>query len=278
MKACFRHFAVLASVLAYAYVAPGFAIAAAPGTAPNGAFAFLLSSSSSYARPNHNGDAMLGVMNFDGAGNVTGPYTLKFSALGDRPGQTITGAFTGTYSISDSGIGSMTMAIDALPLTLKLAIAVADGGRSLQLVATNCTIGSDGCNFFGQVRSGTAVASTIAPSLNGSYAFQLNNSPVPTTTVGVVSFDGGGNATTFFTTVFPGMDDTSGEAPQQSGTLKGTFTVNPDGTGVLTFATGDRNQELTFAFAMAGDGSQLLVLETDNSPGANVVSGIARLQ
>jgi hypothetical protein len=49
-------------------------------------------------RANDTGFVILGVMNFDGAGNLTGPYTAHISASSNgKPAGSLTGTFTGTY-------------------------------------------------------------------------------------------------------------------------------------------------------------------------------------
>src|SRR5712691_1166239 len=170
----------------------------AQSTSLSGSFGFLVNESY-FMRPNNNGTAILGVMNFDGAGNVTGGFTFQTGALRDRPVQTIAGTLTGTYSSKPDGSGSVTVVFDA-GITFTYAMAIADGGQSLQLVMTNCLFGSNGCNFFSTVNSGIARVAKAA-ALNGSYAFQFNNIPNPTGTVGAMKFDGAGNVAMSFTSV-----------------------------------------------------------------------------
>jgi hypothetical protein len=241
--------------------------------AQSGSYGFLINQSHTDAT-GQNGTALLGVMNFDGTGNVSGPYTLKAGAKDTRPAQTGSGTFTGTYSGKPDGTGSVTMALD-LGITLTFALVIDDGGRSLHLVATTCLFGSEGCNLFGSVFSGIARAGQ-AGSLNGSFGFQITNSPVPSTTIGVAAFDGSGNATVSFTAVGPGRDDT-GPLPVFSGTITGTYSINSDGSGTLNFPASDQSQGSTYAFVLTEGGSGLLFLQTD-STGPNVSFGTARLQ
>jgi hypothetical protein len=287
MKDYTRSFPRLVSVLvltltllcSFAYFAPGNSLRAvsAQSTSPNGSFGFLLNDSY-FMRPNNNGGAILGVMNFDGAGSVTGSYTYQIGALRAQAAQTIAETFTGTYSSKPDGTGSVTLAGDPLPLTATYAMVIADGGQSLQLVMTNCAFGSNGCNFFATVNSGIARVAK-AGSLNGSYGFQFNNSPVPTGTLGVMRFDGAGNVAMSSTSVGAGKDDTSGQAPVSSGTLTGTYSINPDGSGTINFpAAPGQSANSTYAFVITDGGSGLLVLRTDANPGANVSFGTARLQ
>jgi hypothetical protein len=243
-------------------------VLAAQSTSLNGSFGFLINASY-FNRPNNNGQALLGVMNFEGAGNVSGPDTAEFGALGNQAAQSIAGTFTGKYSGNTDGTGSVTIALDA-GITLTYAMVVTEGGKSLQLVMTNCLFGSEGCNFFATVNSGFARAGQ-ASSLNGSYGFQLNNSPVPNGTLGVMSFDAAGNVAMSFTSVAVGKDDTSGQAPVSTGTLTGTYSINPDGSGTITFPAA------AYAFVITDGGSGLLLLQTIGT-GSNVSFGTARLQ
>ena len=94
--------------------------AAAQSNSLSGSFGFLL---------NHSGGlAVLGVMNFDGAGNVTGTYTARSN--GGHPQST--GTFTGTYSSMPNGVGlkpgSITIANDT-GVTFSLDMVFTDGGQ-----------------------------------------------------------------------------------------------------------------------------------------------------
>jgi hypothetical protein len=275
MKIQTRSISRLASVLVLTLTLLS-SFASAQSLLPSGSFGFLINVSY-FMRPNNNGQAILGVMNFDGAGNVTGPYTYQIGALGDRAAQTITGTFTGTYSAKPDGTGSVTAALDA-GIGFTFAMVTAESGQSLQLVMTNCTFGSEGCNFFATVTSGIAKAATAA-SLNGSYAFQFQNTPNPTGTIGVMSFDGAGNVAMSFISVGPGKDDTSGQAPLSSGTITGTYSSNPDGSGTINFpAQPGQSASSTFAFVITDGGSGLLLLQTAGRSDPNVSFGTARQQ
>lgn len=165
-------------------------LAAAQSNSSSGSFGFLLNASG--------GLAILGVMNFDGAGNVTGSATARSN--GGHP-QSPPGTFTGTYSSTPSGVGSkpgsITVAVDT-GLILSLDMVVTDGGQGLQLVLTNCSGGCDPAAL--GVMSGVARAAYTGP-MNGSYGFQLNSIPDPSGFLGVVSFDGAGNAARSITNV-----------------------------------------------------------------------------
>jgi hypothetical protein len=105
-------------------------------TPPSGSFGFLINAAFSNSSPNSTGLAILGRMNFDGAGNVTGSYLYEVDANSPSATKTTRGSFSGTYSSNPDGTGSITMALDAgIKLTFEMAIG--ENGQSLRLVAMN---------------------------------------------------------------------------------------------------------------------------------------------
>jgi hypothetical protein len=243
--------------------------ASAQNTPLNGSFGFLINVSLA-PQTVDSGTAILGVISFDGAGNVTGSYTFQRGSTSTKAAQTFTGTFTGTYSSNPNGTGSVTLALDA-GLTVTFAIVIADGGQGIQLVATNL-IGGD---ISGSVASGFARAGQSG-TLKGSYGFQLNNSPLPAGTIGVATFDGAGNVAVSFTSVGVGSDPS--QPPVMSGTLTGTYSTKPDGSGTINFpAQPGQSGNSAFAFVITDGGSGALLLLT-NGTGSNVSSGTARLQ
>jgi hypothetical protein len=238
-------------------------------TSLTGSFGFLINS---WLAPqtSDSGTAILGVMNFDGAGNVTGPFTFQRGSTSTKAAQTVGGTFTGTYSSNPDGTGNITVTL-AGALTFTFGMVIADGGQGLQLVATNL-IGGD---ISGSVGSGFARAGQSG-SLKGSYGFQLNNSPLPAGTIGVANFDGAGNVAVSFTSVGVGIDPS--QPPISRGTLTGIYSTNPDGSGTINFpAQSGQSGNSAFAFVITDGGSGLLLLQTDGT-GSNVSFGTARLQ
>jgi hypothetical protein len=123
-----------------------------------------------------------------------------------------------------------------------------------------------------------AVANGIArvaggSSLNGSYGVQLNYSPFPAGSVGLMKFDGAGNVALSITSA--GL---ASGAPATA-TFTGTYSINPDGSGTINLtATSGQAAAPSFAFVITDDGSQLLLMRIDNNTGFNVAFGTARLQ
>ena len=209
-------------------------------------------------------------MNFDGGGNVTGSLTFQRGSTSSKAAQTTPAPLTGTYSSNPDGTGSITATFAGV-LTFTFAMVIGDSGQSLQLVGTNLM----GGDISGSVFDGFAKSAYSGPH-QGSYAFQLNNSPLPAGTMGVMSFDGGGNVTVYFTSVGVGSDPS--QPPVTAGYISGTYAVNPDGSGTINLPpTSGQPAGSAFAFAITDGGSGLLLLQTDGT-GNNVSFGTARLQ
>ncbi len=250
----YSRFPILALTLVFA--------ASAQSMPPSGSFGFLVNNWLS-PQDNDSGTAILGVMNFDGAGNVTGSLTFQRGSTSTKAAQTTPATLTGTYSSNPDGTGSITATL-AGALTFTFAIVIADGGQSFQMVGTNL-VGGD---ISGSVFDGFAKAAYAGP-LKGSYAFQLNNSPLPDGVIGVMSFDGAGSVAVSSIGVAVGSDPS--QPPVSKGTLAGTYTINPDGSGTMNFPNS------AFPFVITEGGSGLLLLKTDGT-GNNVSFGTARLQ
>jgi len=137
---------------------------------------------------------------------------------------------TGTYSSNPDGSGSVTITLDTGTI-FTFATVITDGGQGLQLVATSC---SGGCKFGGTALISGVARAAYAGSPKGSYGFQLTISPQSAGSIGVASFDGGGNVALSLT--FVGNTVTSGQPSLISGTQTGTYSVNPDGSGTISLA------------------------------------------
>ena len=234
-------------------------------TAPSGSFGFLVNTSVS--DPAHNGGAgFIGVMTFDGAGNVSGPFTAEFGAQSGTPASTLTGTFTGNYFSYPNGTGSVTFNVLGSAFDVALNMVITDGGQGMQLVATNC-FGK--CDLGGTLITGVARAASPG-TLQGTYGFALDNTPIPSGSVGAMSFDGAGNVSVTFTTVGLGSD-------VSGGTLTGTYTVNPNGSGTMSLVSPSGQPQGSLAFVVTDGGAGLLLLLTDGT-GNNVSYGTARME
>ena len=259
----------LGLALCFAYLTPGnkFSSASAQVTSPNGSYGVLVNQ---WKDPNSNSvEAVLAVLNFDGAGNITGTYTLTRSINFARAA----GTLTGTYSGNPDGSNTVNLTFD-IGATVTAVMAVTDGGAGLQVLATGGNASKPG-----QVVSGSGrIQSAQGTMPAGSYGFLLNQWPDsannPQGVLGIVNLDGAGNLTGSATVVAPGQGGAA-----ISGTLTGTYSINPDGTGTLTVTVEEFGVTLTLAIVVTDGGSGILMLQTAESDGfSQVVSGIARLQ
>jgi hypothetical protein len=216
---------------------------------------------------NSNQDANVGIMTFDGAGNVTGSST---EILG---GVVQTNTFSGTYTVNSNGTGAINFPTLQYPqIFITLASSASGLAHGVQLL--------DNKNA-NNVESGTALLqSTTAAtyglaSVKGNFSFQLNEwtsdvNIMSYGAVGTLSFDGKGKVKGSFTDVLGGVP--------QTGTFTGTYTVNSDGSGSMSLAGGG-NPQLAFALnsTAAGIAKGLQLMQT-NSTGNIVISGIALKQ
>jgi hypothetical protein len=370
----------------FAYLAPGNSLRAV--AAQSGSYGFVVNAFQIDSN-GANGGAVLGVINFDGAGNAAGTATLKPRDTNAQNAQPVPTTFTGTYSSNPDGTGSAKLAFD-IGFGATFTMVTTDGGEGIQLLSTDCTPcgadvplqlqgtslsgalpmglffqgamgnipislsnvtkssggptsfvyaadlatgsgtalcpdGSTGTwtasvrtvtlavnngvgNFLasadgivcgqadfetlsglvtptfgaggaitlvlhgtGSVISGIARAVKAGGSLNGSYGFQLNYSPFPNGTVGVMKFDGAGNVAVSLTSV-------GGSSPRTA-TFTGTYSINSDGGGTINLTTASSPGALPqFAFVITDGGSQLLLLRMDSNASFGNAFGTARLQ
>lgn len=103
----------------------------AQGVPPTGSFGFLLNE---WAVPPQTQTAILGVMNLDGTGGVTGVFKVY------KPGATPplqSGSFTGTYSTNPDGTGSVTFTTSPMGETVQAAMVISNAGTRISLLQTS---------------------------------------------------------------------------------------------------------------------------------------------
>jgi len=268
----------------------GFALATAGTVAaqvapPVGPYGFVLNATFTNTST-QGGAAMLGLMNFDGAGNVSGPYQLELGSGGANAPQSISGHFTGTYSSNPvppypDGSGTITLALD-VGVNLTLTTLIDNRGRTIQLALTGCT--GPICDLTGTVVAGIAeIEFTGLPHpihlgfLNGIYGVQTTkSSPIPATSIQVWNFDGAGNVT--LTGTFVG----AGPVVGQPETLYGTYSVSVDpdgnGTGIVTIPPQNGSPGThQWMFVISEGHSGLLVLQMHRA-GDGVMYGTGKIQ
>ena len=255
----------LSLALSFAYLTPPTRVwsASAQITSPNGPYGILLNQ---LKDPSSNSiSSFLGVLSFDGAGNVSGSYTIVSSKNPNAMG-----TLTGTYSSNPDGTNTVNLTFD-VGATATALVAVTDGGSGLQLVVTGGSLLKPG-----QVVGGTGrLQSAQSASPAGSYGYLLNQWPdannAPGCIFGVFNLDGAGNITGSYTIV-----GSAGPTPI-NGTLTGTYVVNPDGTGSTSIRL-DIGISIKQAIVVVDGGSGLQLLQTATSGGSAVISGTARMQ
>lgn len=252
--------------LCFAYLAPAnkLSSASAQVTSPHGSYGILVNQWKDAS--SNNASALVGVLNFDGAGNITGSYTLV------SKNSPTTGMLTGTYSGNSDGSNTVNLTFD-VGATATLSLAVTDAGTGLQFMVSGGSLIKPG-----QVVTGTGrIQSALGTTPAGSYGFLLNVWPdannQPLGVFGVVNLDGAKNVTGSYTLVGAAV----GPAPV-SGSFTGTYSINPDSTGTLT-ANLDIGIGSTIAIVVTDGGTGLLMLQTGESDGlSHVESGTARMQ
>lgn len=135
----------------------------------------------------------------------------------------------------------------------------AAGVTNLQLQARTREVGSG----FGRQAGGT---------VKGTYAYQINFSPFPAGVIGSAKFDGEGNVEMAQWGIGGAING------HTTANLTGTYSVNPDGTGTISFKNAAGQDVPAWAFVVTDNGTQLLLLRIDINPQSNVAYATARLQ
>ena len=259
---------LLGLALCVAYVTAAEPLRSAPVTAPMGRYGILLNQWPSSNTGNDKTSALLGVLDFDGDKNVTATYSKV-----NRDFTVKTGTAAGTYSANTDGSCTINLTFDDGSVWT-MAAAVTDSGSGLQLIVT----GGDPMNAFpgnpnpAEVWSGTGRTSSSQGTVpSGSFGYVLTGWPdsgnKATTIFGVMNIDSAGNLNATYIVV-------NGRPVSFPGTLSGTYSVNPDGTGKMNFNL-DSGLAATVATVVTEGGAGILM---SGSVGDQVTTGTARLQ
>ena len=252
----------LSLALCMAYLTSANNLWSTPVTSPvAGSYGILLNQWPNSNTGNNTTGALLGVLNFNGAGNVTATFTTVNSDY-----TTTSRTATGTYSGNPDGSNTVNLTFDNGSAWTAL-MTVMDGGPGLQLLVT----GGDPANT-GQVLSGTGrIQSGQGTMPAGSYGYLLTGWPdahnKPFVISGVLNLDGAGSASGSYTLA-------TGRPNAFPGAVSGTYSANADGTGSMTLVL-DMGLTGTFAIIVTDGGSGILMLA---SIGDQVATGTARTQ
>lgn len=205
----------------------------------------------------------VGILTFDGVGAVTCALTINTA------GKITTDSFSGTYSVSANGSGSISMK-DSRNVTIALALMIGSSAKTLQLLQTNP-------NGDTAVMTGTATAQGSGgfsnASLKGRYAVletswittsDSASSPVPIGVVAVVTFDGAGKVSSFSNTTANGVS--------KSGSSQGTYSVKSDGTGTVNL-TDKKGNLSTFTAVINSSGNGFQFFWANCKCGNSAVAG-----
>lgn len=176
---------------------------------------------------------IIGVVEFDGAGNFTNHF------FGNVPGRPfpmrVTGEFnrSGTYTVMSDGLGTLVGDNPDEPDPTDFAIVEANDGRATRI----CIIIRDLSPGEGSLRSGCLNrigglnATFDASSLNGTYGGLAitEGGRAPVALIGTLTFDGSGAFTTNLIANLPGLGDTFPERITEHLQNSGTYQVQADG-------------------------------------------------
>jgi hypothetical protein len=254
LKTPLRQLAGLGSLLFIAVA--GFAQS---GPSLNGSYAFL-GSAKQYDSFGETGGAILSVLNFDGAGNVSGTAVLKGRTGEPQDGDTGTSAVQGTYTTNADGTGAATLNFTDFQLSVKLAMVITDGGKSIQFADAPGSTGPAPLNpalqgspdrvagavpggFFLQgFRPGAQASGTIPLTLNRTYndGVAIYSLAAPATGSGTVTCPDGtsGNWSATIPSITAVMKNTSGNfiMPVLTSACGGDDVTNYTGLVNLNFA------------------------------------------
>lgn len=122
---------VLAGSFLYSSLGPGVRTVSAQAMDPVGSYGVMTNKWTPVLTNSQ--EVSVGVMNFDGTGNVTWTADV-YNTKGNPHHQTIT--FQGTYAENPDGTGTITWIVSPTQ-TAESAVVVVDGGAGLQFISTS---------------------------------------------------------------------------------------------------------------------------------------------
>ena len=226
-----------------------------------GPYSVLLTSAAGWTPSN-----MVGVLNFDGAGNVTGTFQSNIDGtLGSATA-------SGTYSVGAGGTGTMTLTLSTGPV-VTYAMAVEASAKQIEMIVSNVAGETADVIAGSAISQGVTLPYTFTDaSLKGTYGLALSKIPLdqsnggPSDMAGTLTFDGKGN-------IKSGAGTQNENGGVAAFTSTGTYSVNADGTGTIVLDVSG-GLVVNFAIALNSDGRGFQLIElTTNSGGRNDVIG-----
>ena len=186
----------------------------AQSPSPSGTFGFVVGVSQIDSNGD-NGGALVGLITFDGAGNVTGNAIIKPRSTNAKDAQAVPSPFNGTYSSNSDGTGSVMINFD-IGFSATFFFAATGGGQGLYLVGADCSpCGADvPLRVQGQ---GTSLAGDLPVAL----VFNGANGTIPLTLSNVTKDVGGPTAI-----VYTALGATGSGTAQCADGSAGTWTAN----------------------------------------------------
>ena len=198
---------------------------------------------------------LVGQMNADGKGNVSGSWTMSLN------GTITSGSFTGTYSIAKNCTGTMTLSNEDMS-PADYTIVLDDSHHGFQMLQTDSGTAQPGFAI-AQGNANCALTGkkqTLATNLLGT----LYPSDDIEAIVGQVTLDGKGNISGSETFSIGGVITESSAA--------GTYTLNENCTGTMQI-TPSGQATMNFNTVVVDGGKEVLLIESDNN---TTVSGTAQ--
>jgi hypothetical protein len=183
---------------------------------------------------------VVGQMTADGAGNLTGLWTMSDT------GTISTGTFTGTYSISANCRGTLTFSREAVtdgPTDFNIVLD--DSNKGFQMIASNANYDQPGFGLPGTCVLGKK--QTLALNVDTLY-------PEAEAFIAQLTLNGKGAITGVVS-----VADESGTSD-----LTGTYTESANCTGTMQLVDASLGVTLNFNTVAVNDGNELLLLETDS--------------
>jgi hypothetical protein len=216
--------------------------------------------------------ALLGIMTFDGAGNVSLSYTAMVGGVQQ------TGSASGTYFLGGSeGTGQIMFTTGANPPQYAIAVTSHAAGlaKSISLLRFDSNYPADATESGTAVLQSTAAVTYNVSKLKGFLNFEVDDRTFSGNTTGMLgtfNVDGKGNVKGGLSLI--ATRDNGGEYISAAG----PYTVNSDGSGTMTLQT-SIHTELTFTFVLndvtqTGPAKGMQLLQT-NSVGNQTFSGMA---